>query len=1346
MSVLATSESGAAAQSLGTIQISDFFGAYPDISPRVPTTDSLFNTLISRKQEFAELRPGISEPSPARGQAFKHQKLAVRYLTWYDRLLLLHDPGTGKSCIITHSAELFKNEFLKSPDDPTKIRRAVILVRGPPLAENIKNEIVCRCTDRVYETDLVMRSTDERVMKSNITRELKTWYDIMTYHEFATIIDRFEREEDLEEYMSNKAIYVDEAHNVPTLEDIRNPQPPILTIAEARAATAREVQRVQEAAARAIERGRRPRPIPARVRGESVYQTLFRAFHKGKRNKIVLATATPMINAPNDIVPLMNLILPLDFQMPYAPLGEAEQVAFANQPLEAFEPYFRGRVSYVRALETGAIDQPMGIQLPGWNTSVYTCAMSAFQYQAYLRGSVQQPGQSLESFYFNQRQASNFVFPDGTFGTEAFNRYIEKIGDQYRFKQTPEAQQCQALISIPRTLELLSKKYADIVEICRSSFPEAEVVHDDEKGIVFVYFSDFVHGSGAVLLSLCLQAHGYEEFRETQSIFIGSQEAGIGPSFGPCSSTTEPGFERRTRSGFGKRPRYAVLSSGTPPARIPAILNTLSSYENRYGQYLQVLIGSQTSREGINIYNAVKMILASSSWNHSTNFQARERVFRSTSHEVRLREKRARLARQGLPIDNVTIDVQTFNMASVYEYDAERLQDDLRLVPWLAAEVQRDPALAQALQTDNYDTIDPQMYVRAEQKDRLIRKIMRYMKQSSLDCYINYNRNVRPTDVDGSPVCDYMQCAYDCAGIRRELLEPLDRTTKVLYYSDEEVQQAQMAILRIFSRFHSLKIDQLHQLIHQVDPNLEDIFIDMAIEKTIRENSRFLDSSGQEHRLLDRMGFPAYLRESLDGVLYLEKDPFEIRPRPENTAYSSTLIGTQDPNNNSFLDYVVGREVVNETPIIQQLINTPTDDPQFMTLLGSLSIVSKVNLLETALIERTRTGESSEFYDTIISAFNHAVFSMPEPINLLIKTSNLLANRGKTRGRKPNPNTQPKLKRLEFGPELQIPLYDPSQMGERVYLHTLLNQGSHARTSYSATTRYFNVEGQIRILKMSEGIGWRDVNDYEYVVYNDLIKRQINEIRAYYEQFPIYGIMLPPKNEFRLRDREREGPAAARDARSIYDGRVCHTWRKPELIDILYRLGIRLPPPPPTITRSMMIASLESKNVFFQWDQVPDDRLVHFYSWYQTNYSRTDICDLIRRFFERTGRLLTGRRPTAPVSGASPATESIQVAPALTTPDYSEPFTLPASTAMPQLPSQVMPQFAMSAGQPVTQFNTAPLIPTGQLLEIPRSQADVSQALPVPSFPVAAPRDLSSNVGPGVAMGQVPPAGQGLDG
>ena len=66
-----------------------------------------------------------------------------------------------------------------------------------------------------------------------------------------------------------------------------------------------------------------------------------------KRSKIILGTATPMINDVNEIAPLMNLLLPADQQMP-------TNWNYENVSLDQLEPFFRGKVSYVRGLDTGA--------------------------------------------------------------------------------------------------------------------------------------------------------------------------------------------------------------------------------------------------------------------------------------------------------------------------------------------------------------------------------------------------------------------------------------------------------------------------------------------------------------------------------------------------------------------------------------------------------------------------------------------------------------------------------------------------------------------------------------------------------------------------------------------------------------------------------------------------------------------------------------------------------------------------------------------------------------------------------------------------------------------------------
>ena len=1246
-------------------EIGDFFTSYPRIDYEIPTDMSEFNSILASKAEFRELKAGGKEIIAPRGEMYKHQKLVVRYLTWYDRLLLMHEPGTGKSCIVTHSAELFKREYLKNPKDITKIRKAYILVRGPTLTENIKHEIVCKCTDRIYETELVLRANSEKAMKANLKRALDTWYDIMTYRTFESIIRSFDREQDLVEFMSCIAVYIDEAHRIPTLEYIR----------------ASKTLDINE---------------PIKKTEDSLYENMWKALHKGRNNVVVCITATPMINTPNDIIPIINLVTPLDLQMPGLSLAsEQDQEAFANLPFEYFEPYFRGRVSYARALDTGAVKvYPGSVPITGTSVRIYRCYMSAFQYSNYLRYESIASGAEDESFYLKQRQASNFVFPDGSAGAEGFDKYVEKQNGVYKFKDDEDSRICRKRVGSMAGLSMLGGKFADIVDICTSSFLYPNVEIDDTRGIVYIYFADFVHGSGAVLLGLCLKEHGYEEFRASQSIFIDAQDKGIARNTGPCASVSSSTVERQPRQGFEKRKRFAILSGSTASAQITTMFNTLNSYENRYGEYLQVIIGSKASQEGININNGTASILATSNWNRTNNIQAEMRVFRTSSHDYRLAEKRKRT---GDP--NATFNVRVYNMASVYEPDAGELEEFAKAYPVLFNAY--EPYL---LETNN-SLIDAKMYAKTEAKDKLIRKIMHNLKRASIDCRLNEARNKREYDKDFSPDCDYTVCDYICAG--KDIDLPIDYSGKYMYYSSEDVEKASKEIIPIMSTLGSVKLDTLYALL----PNTNKIYIDMAIHMLSKTRVKILDRTGQV----------SYLQENSDGVVYLERGVFGEESKPEDTAYTSVLIGTQDPHTDAFANFVTTIQREAEVSVVQRLKETPPEDAMFAQLLDTLSLASRVDLLEQAIMDK-HDGNAKAYQEEIMNVFSRSVYSRAEPLDLLEKTRVMINGKNKGRGRKPNPSTQAKVKRPEFNVDIPFPAFDATMEGQRIYLHTLWNLESHTKTNYNAVKRWFKADGDIRIYKPSENIGWRSVNEYEYLVYNTLIREQNKKIREYYENFPIYGIMLPPNREFQIRDKEAEDQESLSDARKGRPGRVCTTWKKSYLYDVMYRLGIPAPETEYTATRDNMISLLKYKRIDITPEE-PDEKIRYLYNWAVSNQNIKYICDTVKNHLISTGKMLTDK--PIPGSFGKSTRESIQTGPFPTELAWSQPFSVNVASETPAIPGRVLPIAANMAHQD-SAHDSIPVYDTSQMYEIP------VQPGPIPNLPpgVDGYRPMSSNVGP----------------
>ena len=90
------------------MKYSDFFPSYPSLQ----NYESLYQELYQKK-EFYDLK-GIGELND-----FRHyQLIPARFLspwTFYQRLLLIHDTGTGKSASISAALDLLKKMMVRLP-------------------------------------------------------------------------------------------------------------------------------------------------------------------------------------------------------------------------------------------------------------------------------------------------------------------------------------------------------------------------------------------------------------------------------------------------------------------------------------------------------------------------------------------------------------------------------------------------------------------------------------------------------------------------------------------------------------------------------------------------------------------------------------------------------------------------------------------------------------------------------------------------------------------------------------------------------------------------------------------------------------------------------------------------------------------------------------------------------------------------------------------------------------------------------------------------------------------------------------------------------------------------------
>jgi len=1203
-------------QGIETIQLSDMLESYP--SPMTPG----FQTLITAKKEFQEAASFVGEKKPkGKGfQPFAHQKATHRFLRAYKDLLILSETGTGKSCEVLGFTEYAREELEKAKVNPANadekaghFKRVIVLVKGPAQKNEFRNQLACKCSDGNYvDNDLVKKAGSETTQKKNLTHMIKkAGYYVTTYQTFATYINKHYTELDDEriaEDYSDVIFWVDEGHNL-IVDDS----------------------------------GKRKKK-----KKDETYHTIWRVFHLARRSKRIISTATPMINTENELGSLLNLILPRDGdlptdydyrnapgndirvlfpKLPYNPeTATYDQMAdyfrgqfpqdydFKTATLRDLEPFMRGRVGFIRANNTGAIPVEQGIdyddiyEIGGMKyqsqLKIYATSMTEHQNKGYqlAKTSVRKNvGKSLgdsdriekgSDFSIPERQASNFVFPDGYSGNgeekdktknkvaipeddasgseddidelenvaskekKAFKRYVTVKGDTFT-----ASEELKPWLKDLRYIKSLGCKFAEIINLVKN-----------EPGNCFVY-GEYVSGSGLITLALCLEGMGFTRYNESGSMFTGMGPDTVKPV---CSGAEAEASTRKVRADIKPALRYAIYTKATSDSKFQSMMEAMNSYENRHGDYIKVFLTSRVGRDGININNVLQIHLVGSEWNQSTSYQAISRGLRATSQDDLLAEERIKAIQRGEDPENVVIPVK------IYKHAAVPL-DDSNL------------------------GIDLQMYRISEYKDRTIKRLMRIMKQCAIGCQIHYQRNVRDTDVDGSPTCDYDTCRYQCVDPAPDYV---DYSTYDVLYSEETIKDVINELINIYRQKNSQTLKELALLL----PQYRDKYLITALEKIITNKVA----------LIDRFGYTTYLRED-KGIFYLDRSyPIGTPSSYPMSYYTQGIIAISQKE---LSEIVVDFEFDENQEVVVNLENMDLQSQEFKDALDNLSVPAQIKVVEE-VISRAVNGENSEFIDIVLEKFQRMIFQFNEPITELKKLQEEMAQNKPKRGRKPNPNTKKRIKKIN-------PIsFDESKIvrdedTEPVYLHILYSQVMD-QTSYAVTARYNKAEGRIRILKSSEQRGWRDLNETEQVIYNAFIQIEIAKRGRQFEDLGTYGSILSDKL-FRVHNRLTQTVGADADIRRINRGKICVTWDRQKLVDVLWDIGIPEPAGESATfredNRPYLIQVLMRNKVNKKQDELlewPLKRLVYYYKWYVANtIKRYHMCELIKEEMIRTNKLMT---------------------------------------------------------------------------------------------------------------------------
>jgi superfamily II DNA or RNA helicase len=281
------------------------------------------------------------------------QKFVSQFInpnTEYKSLLLYHKIGSGKTCAAIQIAEEWKD------------KRKVFIITPASLKSNMYKEFRSECTGNTYVSDEerlqlnTLSPEENHNLITKINNRINKSVTILSYNKFINKIQNNSIN------LRNSLLIIDEVHNI-----------------------------ISESG--------------------TFYNTLL-AFIKNapKSLRIVLLTATPIIDKPYEIGLLMNLL-----RSKYEfPIGHAFNKMFISsdnsslQNIELFKKYINGYISYYK----GAPNKVFPLK----QFKIVNCIMSDYQYQKYSKYKLNFNENDYllnlnNSFFINSRITSNIVSP-----------------------------------------------------------------------------------------------------------------------------------------------------------------------------------------------------------------------------------------------------------------------------------------------------------------------------------------------------------------------------------------------------------------------------------------------------------------------------------------------------------------------------------------------------------------------------------------------------------------------------------------------------------------------------------------------------------------------------------------------------------------------------------------------------------------------------------------------------------------------------------------------------------------------------------------------------------------------
>jgi hypothetical protein len=539
---------------------------------------------------------------------------------------------------------------------------------------------------------------------------------------------------------------------------------------------------------------------------------------RSKNLQVLLLTATPMINLPGEIVQMLNFLLPIGKKIKKKDIFEQDNLTLKPKALEIIGKRSQGYVSYLRGvnpytfprrIEEGQILTQFGFKY----THLIQCPMSPL----HLRTYEQQFADKKPTFISEDRGLLDMVLPNpdnpelGIFRTHEINTVLAKASHEFLQEhkiqiaydsRDPKNVIITGDILLQDNLKKYSNKfYKALKNIIKSLRPE--------NGPVLVY-DELIVGIGLRLFEQILLRNGFDLYDIHQSVEYNQRHAAPNTLCALCGK-----LQHQPTDHDWVPAKIIILYGKIEHNYRNKIVELVNSYQNKHGTVIKVILGSKITGESIDLKRMREVHILNFQPNIPSIEQIIGRAIRHCSHV-------------GLP--------QAQRTVKVFKYVSSM---------------------------PNEPSIEEKIYLRAEKKHIIIKKIERVLKINAIDCALNKFENVLDEEVRQykdcetkknphklcSAQCDYQPCDYKCAWEAGKSKE-LDTSTYKLYFYHDEVKQIKKAIKTLFGSDIVMTYDDIVAKIKNMGIDLlEDRYIHLALDDMVR----------QQTIVLNEYGYPGYI-------------------------------------------------------------------------------------------------------------------------------------------------------------------------------------------------------------------------------------------------------------------------------------------------------------------------------------------------------------------------------------------------------------------------------------------------------------------------------------------------------